>query len=180
MKKVMFLILVLAFIFGVGSGTIFAQVNGNSLDASADVYAEVLEAFDVTNLEGEDLDFGTLAAAADSGGTIIVDAGDTGTGSTANIPYHDGVFQAAGFEITGGYSGETSINYSIELPTSVTIDNNNGASMIVDNFTSDLTSNEGIISGGSDTFYVGATLNVGAAQETGSYSGSFEVTVTLE
>ncbi len=31
--------------------------------------------------------------------------------------------------------------------------------------------------GGSDTFSVGATLNVGAAQASGTYSGTFPVTV---
>ncbi len=31
--------------------------------------------------------------------------------------------------------------------------------------------------GGSDTFNVGATLNVGAAQASGTYSGTFAVTV---
>ncbi len=31
--------------------------------------------------------------------------------------------------------------------------------------------------GGSDTFNVGATLNVGATQAAGTYSGTFDVTV---
>lgn len=176
MKRLMILIFVLAFV--ISSGTIFAETE-SSLDATADVYAVVIEAFDVNNLEGEDLDFGTLAADGNFGGTITVDAGDTGSGSTADIPYHDGVFQAAGFEITGGYSGEESLSYSVELPTSVTISNNT-ETMTVDNFTSNLSNNSGTISGGSDTFYVGATLNVNEAQEPGSYSGTFDVTVTIE
>lgn len=176
MKKVMFLILVLALIFGVGSGTIFAETNGVSLDASADVYAEVLEAFDVTNLE--DLDFGTLAASADAGGTITVSP--DGTSSTSGIPYHDGAVNAAEFEITGGFSGDSGIDYSVDLPTSVTITNESDESMTVDNFISNLTDNSGTMNSSSEEFAVGATLNVGAAQEAGDYTGSFEVTVTLE
>ncbi len=179
MKKSLVLIFVFAFVIGIGSGIIFAQ-SESSLDATADVYAVVIEAFDVNNLDGEDLDFGTLAAAGDFGGTITVDAGDTGSGNTADIPYHDGVFQAAGFEITGGYSEETSLSYSVQLPTSVIIDNGGTGEMTVNNFTIDLPSNLGSISGGSDTFYVGATLNVNSGQEPGSYAGTFDVTVTIE
>jgi len=179
MKKLMFVIFVLAFVIGIGSGTIFAQ-SESTIDATANIDAVVIEAFDVNNLEGEGLDFGTLAAAGDFGGTIIVNADDTDTGTTNNIPYHDGIFQAAAFEITGGYSGEESISYSVELPTSVTIDNGNDGQMTVDNFTSNLASNSGTISGGSDTFYVGATLNVNSGQEVGSYSGTFDVNVTIE
>lgn len=175
MKKLMFLVLILTLVFGISSGTIFAQTQP-TLDATAQIYAEVIEAFDLSNLE--DLDFGTLAAAADTGGTITVSP--NGTSSTSNIPYHDGIVNAAGFEITSGYSGTEGILYSVELPTSVTINNGNGGSMTVDNFTSDLIGNEGFITSTSEEFAVGATLNVGAAQEAGSYSGSFEVTVTIE
>lgn len=176
MKKLMFLILILALVFGISSGSVFAQQEQPSLDATAQVYAVVLETFDVNNIF--DLDFGTVVAPTEVSGTVTVNP--EGTSGTSNIPYHDQNVQAASFEITGGYDGTEGILYSVELPTSVTINNGNGGSMIVDNFTSDLINNQGSINSTSEEFAVGATLNVAAAQEAGSYSGSFEVTVTIE
>lgn len=174
MKKLMFLVLVLVVAFAIGSGTVLAQQP--SLDATADISAVVLEAFDVNNVD--DLDFGTIVAPTDAGGTITV--APDGTSTPSGIPYHDEIVQAASFEITGGYSGTEGISYSVELPTSANITNGSGGSMIVDNFTSDLTDDAGTITSTSETFNVGATLNVGAAQEAGSYSGTFDVTVTIE
>lgn len=175
MKRLMILIMALFLVLGISSGTVLAEP---SLDATADIFAVVLEAFDVTNID--DLDFGTLVAPTDTTGTVTVNA--DGTIATNNIPYHDGVVEAATFEITGGFSvnGDDSISYSVELPDSETITNGNGGTMTVDNFTSNLTENQGFITSTNEEFSVGATLNVGAAQEAGSYNGSFEVTVIIE
>ena len=49
--------------------------------------------------------------------------------------------------------------------------------MTVDTFTDDAGVNPKLPAGGSDTFNVGATLNVGATQAAGTYSGTFAVTV---
>jgi len=174
MKKLMFLVLVLALVFGISSGTVFAQSTA-SIDATANVYAEVIQAFDVANVDGEDLDFGTLAASADTGGTITVTAG--GTSSTSNIPYHDGLVSAAQFEITGGYTG-SGILYTVDLPDSVTIfDGTDTYSMLVNGFTDNA---DNLITTTSEIFSVGATLNVGAGQEPGIYSGEFTVTINFE
>ncbi len=48
--------------------------------------------------------------------------------------------------------------------------------MTVDTFNDDAGATPTLV-GGSDTFNVGATLNVGAAQVAGTYSGTFAVTV---
>jgi hypothetical protein len=51
--------------------------------------------------------------------------------------------------------------------------------MTMTNFTSNLGAAKGTIGGGgTSSFLVGATLNVGASQTPGSYSGSFSVTVS--
>ncbi len=51
-----------------------------------------------------------------------------------------------------------------------------GNTMTVDTFTDDTPMNPNL-SAGDDTFSVGATLNVGATQASGTYSGTFDVTV---
>ena len=49
--------------------------------------------------------------------------------------------------------------------------------MSVDTFNHDAGATPSLSGGGSDTFNVGATLNVGATQAAGTYSGTFDVTV---
>ena len=78
---------------------------------------------------------------------------------------------ASSFDVTG----EPGQVYSITLPSSATL--TSGANtMTVDTFTHDSGATPSLVAG-SDTFNVGATLNVGAAQAAGSYSGTFAVTV---
>ncbi|KAF0196210.1 MAG: YapH protein, partial [Bacteroidetes bacterium] len=73
-------------------------------------------------------------------------------------------------------TGEPNATYSITLPASTTI--SSGAnSMTVNNFTSDPTPTGLLNGGGSQTINVGATLNVGASQATGNYSGTYDVTI---
>ena len=73
------------------------------------------------------------------------------------------------------------MTYSIALPsTPVTINGPLSAAMTVDTFTSDIAS--GALSGalgaaGSQSFYVGGKLHVGANQAAGNYTGTFTVTV---
>ena len=49
--------------------------------------------------------------------------------------------------------------------------------MTVDTFNHDAGATPSLPPGGSETFNVGATLNVGATQASGTYSGTFAVTV---
>ena len=65
--------------------------------------------------------------------------------------------------------------YVITLPSSTTL-SSGGNTMTVDTFTHDAGASPSL-AGGSDAFNVGATLNVGATQVAGTYSGTFAVTV---
>ncbi len=66
-------------------------------------------------------------------------------------------------------------------PILITLDRRCGANTItVDTFTDDRGANPKLNNAGSDTFNVGATLNVGAAQAGGTYSGTFAVTVNYD
>ncbi|MCF8008839.1 MAG: DUF4402 domain-containing protein [Halanaerobiales bacterium] len=168
MKKLFVFSLVMVMVFGVS----VVSLAGNPVTATADIDAEVLAVIEVTNSDGEGLDFGVLAPGTVSGNVTV---GSDGTLSTTNIPYHDGNVQAAKFIV----SGPTSVNYSVAIPSgTVTIEDPvSSETMNVSNFTTDF--NGGSI-GDFGTFYVGATLEVGANQVAGSYSGTFDVIVTFE
>ncbi len=75
-------------------------------------------------------------------------------------------------------TGAVGQTYSITLPSSATL-TSGGNTMTVDTYTDDAGATP-TLPGGSDTFNVGATLNVGADQAKGSYSGTFLVTVNYD
>lgn len=96
---------------------------------------------------------------------------------TGNISLLD---SGAGSPSTVSVSGAPNMTFSVNLPTTtVTLAGPNSAAMTMTNFTSNLGAAKGTIGGGGTaSFLVGATLNVGASQAPGSYSGTFAVTVS--
>ena len=83
-------------------------------------------------------------------------------------------------------SGDVAATYGVTLPASTTLSNGAGQSMTVNNFTisgdgdanpyTRLLENDGT-GLGADTFGVGGRLNVGANQASGTYSGTYVVSV---
>lgn len=117
---------------------------------------------------GASMDFGDMTPTGAAGTVTVTPAGAR---SSVNVDLLGGVPSASSFDVTGG-PGQV---YSITLPSSTTL--TSGANtMTVDTFTDDAGPNPSLV-GGSDTFNVGATMNVGAAQAEGTYSGTFAVTV---
>ncbi len=120
---------------------------------------------------GADLDFATMAPTGTAGTVTVTPASAR---SSVDVDLVGGTPSAASFDVTG----DSGANYSVILPSSATL--TSGANtMTVDTFTDDTGPNPKL-TGGSDTFNVGATLNVGAAQAAGSYSGTFPVTVNYD
>ena len=122
------------------------------------------------------LAYGSFAAG--SGGTVTLSAAGVRSASGGVILVPSGSWSAALFSVTG----DPSVTYSITLPANGVVSLTSGANtMAVDNFTSNpsaTTPSTGLLSaGGSQTLSVGATLSVGSNQASGSYSGSFSVTV---
>ncbi len=116
-----------------------------------------------------DMDFGTMVPTGTAGTVTVTPAGAR---SSVNVDLLGGVPAAASFDMTG----KGSANYSIILPSSTTL--TSGANtMTVDTFTHDAGASPRLPPGGSETFNVGATLNVGATQAAGTYSGTFDMTV---
>lgn len=132
-----------------------------------------------------DLRFGAFSAST-TGQTVTINAqtGDrTGTvtrlvtpGGPASVP----AFGAGTFNVTG--DSASALTYSITLPsTAVTITRSGGSeTMTVSAFTS-FPSGTGTLSSGSQTLSVGATLTTTATpQASGTYSGSYSVTVEYQ
>ena len=96
---------------------------------------------------------------------------------TGNISLLD---SGAGAPSTVSLSGAPNMTFSVNLPTTpVTLSGPNASAMTMTNFTSNLGAAKGTVGGGGTaSFLVGATLNVGASQVPGSYTGSFSVTVS--
>ena len=113
-----------------------------------------------------DMDFGSVAVSPTVPGTVIltpasvrsITGGSQIIGTTA---------KAATFTVTG----QGTSTYAITLtPASLTVTNGSN-SMIVNNFNSTpTTTTGGALVGGTQTLTVGATLNMTAAQATGTYN----------
>ncbi len=116
-----------------------------------------------------DMDFGTMSPTGTAGTVTVTPAG---VRTSVNVDLFGGFPAAASFDVTG----EPEQAYSITLPSSATL-TSGGDTMTIDTFTDDAGASPILGIGGSDTFNVGATLNVGGAQAVGTYSGTFAVTV---
>lgn len=128
------------------------------------------------------LEFGKLAVQADAGGTIVLTpATATAASATGGVTLMTGTTRTAAKYTVGGTA---SYVYTITVPSAaVTITGTLPANtMTITGFTfASIASPTGtggtLTAGGTDNFYVGGTLNVAAAQATGLYSGTFNVSV---
>lgn len=147
------------------------NVNAQGTTATDDAIAtaRIITPITLTNTQG--LAFGNIAASA-AVGTVTVSPAGIRTNTGGVTPSAIGTFNNAVYTATG----EVNATYSISLPASVNIAS--GANtMMVNGFTSDPTPTGLIGAGGSQTINVGATLNVGANQPSGDYSGTYNVTI---
>lgn len=119
------------------------------------------------------LAFGSFAPGVSSGTVTISPAGARSSGGGVFL-VSSGAGAAASYTV-GGTSNAT---YAITLPLDGVVVLTSGPnSMAVNNFSSSPAGAGVIGGGGTQTLSVGATLTVGGNQATGSYSGSFNVTV---
>jgi hypothetical protein len=140
----------------------------SSATATATASARVLTKIQLTKTS--DLNFGDLVAGAALGTAVVNTAGVRS--STGGVSLAVGTVSQAAFTV----QGEPNKSYTIAIPASVTI--SSGANnMTVNTFTSNLASPATLPAGGSQALNIGATLNVGANQATGSYTNTFNVTI---
>jgi Mat/Ecp fimbriae major subunit len=117
-----------------------------------------------------DLNFATIIPGASADTVVVSAAGGRTCGAALTC---SGSVASAAFNVAG--SANTS--YAITLPSTISLTSGSN-SMTVDNFTSSKVGNTSTLSGtGTDSFTVGARLNVGASQAAGAYTGSFSVSV---
>jgi Domain of unknown function (DUF4402) len=145
----------------------------NSAAGTASASANVTSG--VTLSKTTDLDFGDVISGA-AAGTVVVDTtGARTSGGSASLG-SGATVAAASFDVNKAGAGNP--HFSVSLPVSTTI--TSGANtMTVDTFVHNATAvppYEKV----PFTLNVGATLHVGANQPSGTYSGTFLVTITQE
>ena len=147
----------------------FSTISFGQNNATAQAAANIVTPISIT--KNIDLNFGNIAASG-SGFTVALSADGVrnSTGGTGTLPSVNGTVAAAEFTA----AGLTGATYAVTLPSSITITDGGTNTMTVDGFVSNSTNT---LTGGSETFNVGATLNVGANQVAGAYAGNFNVTV---
>jgi hypothetical protein len=164
MKK----IILAALVFGLlSAGTAFAQQNTAS--ASANAQARVVASIQLT--KNQDLNFGDVVAGGSLGTVVMSTAGVRSVTGGTTLGNPNGA-QAAAFTV----NGQAAATYAITLPGAPVTISSGGNNMTVDTWAG--SKGTGTLSaGGSDNFSVGATLHVAANQATGSYTGTFNVSV---
>lgn len=170
MKSLLKICMVTALVV-LGSTAVKAQ---QSASATAAASATIIEPILINKTQ--DLNFGSVGVSTSTGGTVVVaPAGTRSATGGVFLPTSGVGVTAATFTVTG----EAGLTYAITLPgSSVDIKNANNTIMSVSGFTSNPPTT-GTLVGGSQTLQVGATLNVAAAQEEGTYTTAtpFQVTV---
>lgn len=125
-----------------------------------------------------DMNFGNVAVASGTGGSVILTTSDTrsaGGSGGVTLPSTAGTVAAAAFTV----SGAPGFTYGITLPSSCTLTDGSSHTMTVSSFVSAPSASGTLSSGGSQTLKVSATMNVAAAQVPGSYTNSSAVPVTV-
>jgi len=171
MKKLVLLSLSL-FIIVISAQSIKAQ--NPEATANATASASIIKVISIAN--NQSLLFGNIIASA-GGGTVSISSDGSSSASYSVIATptgNEGSRQAAIFTV----EGEQSATYSITLPSddAVELTMTGGDPMTLTGFNHNAS---GTLSNdtGTETFNVAATLNVNANQATGTYTGTFPVTV---
>jgi hypothetical protein len=135
----------------------------------------------ITLAASRDLAFGNVVPSAALGTMVLTAASSTAasvTGGVTKPGTQVGTVTSAQFDV----GGEGGFTYTITLPGSAATITSGSDTMTVGTFTSSIVVTAGALSNaigaaGLQTFYVGGTLNVGANQNPGNYTGTFGVTV---
>ncbi len=157
----------------------FSAVSFGQVSASASSTATIITPIAIT--KSADLNFGTIAVSPTLGGTVALAASSgiptrtKGGAGGVTLPAVAGTVTAAAFDVTGLASS----TYSIGLPGTITLTGDISGVMTLGNFISSPSPTGTLSAGGAQTFYVGGTLNVGAAQAAGTYTNATGLTVTV-
>jgi hypothetical protein len=142
--------------------------------ATANATADIVTAISIAKDTGGDLGFGFVVASA-TAGTVVIGTDDSRSCTGGATCVGGGAASAADFTV----SGQANYTYTITLPSSATLSNDEGepSTMTVDSFTSSPATTGTLDSSGTQAPKVGATLEVGADQVADTYTGTFDVSV---
>jgi len=162
----------------IAAAAVLGSANSSFAQATATASASAVIITPIAISKTVDMNFGNIAVAAATGGTVVLDntgSRTTGGAGGVTLPSSTGTVAAAEFSV----SGQASFTYAITLPSSATLSDGSGNSMSVGSFTSSPSSTGTLSSGGTQTLTVGATLTVAASQASGTYTNSTGVPVTV-
>jgi hypothetical protein len=154
---------------GLALAAILGARNVGAATATSNVSASIVPAISIA--KNTDMDFADVIAGGSAGTVVLTTAGARSTTGGATLGNGTGA-AAAAFTV----SGDPASTYSISLPASATI-TSGGNTMTVNSFASSPSGTGTIGGGGTQALSVGATLQVGASQAQGAYTGTFDVTV---
>lgn len=145
-----------------------AAAPGDTATTQGTANAEIVAPISITHTAGAALDFGTMTAGG--GGTVVVTAAGAGS-DTGDVTLLTGSTNSAdAFTVAGD------ANRSFTIVTGAGTVTSGGNNM---SFTTAPSAASDTLDGtGAASFTVGGTLTVGANQAAGSYTGSYDATVT--
>ncbi|WP_295792303.1 DUF4402 domain-containing protein [Mucilaginibacter sp.] len=167
MKTVFKLAVTLIAVFSFPVSSSFAQVSANAL-----ITGTIVTPISISKTV--DVNFGNIAISGAAGTVILAPSGVRTVTGGVTLPSVSGTLTAASFTITG----QGSYTYSITLPSSPLTISSGANNMSVDKFTSS-TAATGTLSSGTQTFHVGATLNIAGNQSAGTYFSATPFNVTV-
>ncbi|MFN4281892.1 MAG: DUF4402 domain-containing protein [Alphaproteobacteria bacterium] len=138
----------------------------HAASAGADVSVTIQKAVAIAKVT--DLAFGTVSVSTASG-TATINAGTGATSSGGGVDTIVGASRAE-FSLTGEPNASVSVGFSNSTATLTGPGSDMTVNLTVSNASPALNGS------GAATVYVGGTLNVGANQTSGAYTGSFTVT----
>ncbi len=160
------------------AAVVIVSANSSFAQATATASASANIITPISIVKTVDMNFGNVAVSATIAGTaVLAPAGTRTTGGAGGVtlPATTGTVTAATFTV----SGQASYTYAITLPSSCSIADGSSHTMTVNAFTSSPSATGTLSTGGTQTLTVGATLNVAAAQASGTYTNSTGVPVTV-
>jgi len=159
-------IIIIAVFIMIGTGLIAQNT------ATTNAAAKILSA--LTIQKNVDLNFGTMTMPTAATQVNLTAGGVRTTPGNITLLAQAPLATASAYSV----SGDNGATYAITLPSSCIITAPYGW-MQVDNFTTSKVGNISTLnaSNGTDSFTVGATLEVNFPQYAGSYSGTFDVSV---
>ena len=147
-------------------------------------YAEAHIITPLTITKAVDMDFGNVAV-INAPGTVVLSTASlrSSTGDATPVANPTGIVSAAEFTITGMVNAQVFVTLPADAPTPIRVTHTNGTDyMEVTDFNCTPATGFVIPVGGSETLFVGATLNTNADQLPGTYHTltDFEVTVNYQ